>query len=290
MESHGKVLGPITRPKPNSTTKFPKFPNLYNNGHLPPQVGKQPVSETDWQAISERLNSHLAQKHLSSHDVAIKAGVDRKTVDRLRAGQAVRPTTLQWIAQALKVELEQPTNQQDADLSPLSFGGYRKQAVIDYVGDYTAYRRSFDSARRIIASALQIAWDESVPALRFHEDQLNRNRRGKAYEYHFGGDILIPPNLGVMHFVVRSDDGRIRLISTSMPRDEDDTLLVKGFLMTLNEIRDIGYYPVTSPICFVKTRPGETPVTGALEPEDPRHAWADEVLGDIEAKYLPGGG
>lgn len=241
----------------------------------------------DWKRVAERLNQHLARKRLSSRDVARKAGVDRKTVDRLRAGQAVRPSTLQWIEEALKIDLSGATQARETDAAPLSHGGYRKQAVIDYAGRYTAYRRSFDSPGHLIASSLQILWDETLPALRFREAQHNRDQRGKSYEYHFEGDILIPPNLGVMHFMVRSEDGRVRLISTSMPRQEDDTLVIKGFLMTLNEIRDIGYYPVTSPILLAKN-PGTTPpATGVVAPGDERYDWAMDMLTGIEDKYLP---
>ena len=240
----------------------------------------------DWKRVAERLNQHLAKKRLSSRDVARKAGVDRKTVDRLRAGQAVRPTTLQWIEQALKIDLCN-TQAQETDVAPLSHGGYRKQTVIDYAGHYTAYRRSFDTPGHLIASSLQIAWDDALPALRFREAQHNRDRRGKSYEYHFEGDILIPPNLGIMHFMVRSEDGRVRLISTSMPRQEDDTLVIKGFLMTLNEIRDIGYYPVTSPVLLAKDAGTTPPATGVVSQGDERYDWAMDMLADIECKYLP---
>ena len=245
------------------------------------------MTAPEWKGIAERLNAHLAKRRLSSNDVANKAGVDRKTVDRLRGGQAVRLTTLQWIEQALKIDLAAQPAVIEPDISPLAYGGYRKQSVIDYTGTYTAYRRSFDTPGFVIASAMQVSWDESVPALRFSEDQLNRNQRGKSYQYHFGGDVLIPPNLGVMHFMVRSDDGRVRLISTSMPREEYDTLLIKGFLMTLNEIRDIGYYPVTSPVFLAKDRGGESTATGVIGDDDERYAWAADILADIEKKYLP---
>ncbi len=241
----------------------------------------------DWKLVAERLNQHLAKKRLSSRDVARKAGVDRKTVDRLRAGQAVRPTTLQWIEEALKIDLSGEDPARELDVAPLSHGGYRKQAVIDYAGRYTAYRRSFDTPGHLIASSLRITWDEAVPALRFDEEQDNRDRRGKAYRYRFAGEVLIPPNLGVMHFMVRSEDGRVRLISTSMPRQEYDTLVMKGFLMTLNEIRDIGYYPVASPIFLAKAQGTTAPATGVIDRDDDRYDWAMEVLADIEDKYLP---
>jgi len=246
------------------------------------------MSTSDWKHIADRLNAHLARERLSSQDVALRAGVDRKTVDRLRGGRAVRQQTLSWIEEALHIALATPADERAAGLAPPEYGSYRHDMVASYVGIYTGYRRSFDHPGQLIANYLEIHWDDEVGALRFTEDQHNRATSGKAYEYHFGGDVMIPPNLGVIHFVVRSGDGRVRLISTSMPRDDQGTLVMKGFILTLNEIRDIGYYPVTSPIFFAKVAgAAEAPKTGVLTAQDPRHAWAEDTLHDIERKFLP---
>ncbi len=245
------------------------------------------MSARDWKHIADHLNSHLSKARLSSQDVASRAGVDRKTVDRLRAGRAVRPQTLQWIEEALKLELIGKVPSESDDAAPTAFGGYRKDAVSTYVGEYTGYRRSFDTSDHIIASYLEISWNGGAGALSFTENQRNRSDSGKAYEYHFGGDVLIPPNLGVLHFHVRSEDGRVRLISTSMPREEQGTLFMKGFILTLNELRDIGYYPVTSPIFFAKKASESALQAGVIGRDEDRFAWADEILSDIEKKFLP---
>lgn len=251
-----------------------------------PRSDSKARSQADWQAIAERLNAELARTRLSSQDVAARAGVDRKTVDRLRAGQAVRPQTLQWIAGALGLTLE-ATGEAPARAAATRYGGYRRDAVETYIGEYTGYRRSFDTADHLIASYLALSWDDDVNALRFTENQRNEAEPGTAYEYHFGGDVLIPPNLGVLHLVVRSDDGRVRLISTSMPREDGGTLSMKGFILTLNEIRDIGYYPVTSPIFFAKQRPGEAPKTGVITPADERYERIERTLATVERRFLP---
>lgn len=239
----------------------------------------------DFKRIAGELNERLAQARMSSQDLANRAGVDRKTVDRLRAGQAVRGQTLQWIEQALGVELGRASG--DGDTAPAAFGGYRRDTVAGCVGEYVAFRRSFDTAARLIASYLEIAWDEEVGALRFHESQDNRLASGRSYAYRFGGDVLIPPNLGVMHFVVRSGDGRIRVISTSMPREQDGSLTMRGFILTLNELADIGYYPVTSPVLLVRAGATMPLETGVIERGHPRFAWAEEQLAGIEGRFLP---
>ena len=246
------------------------------------------MSNPDWKLIAAQLNDHLTTSRMSSQDLANKAGIDRKTVERLRNGQAVRTQTLQWVEQALKTAFGQPAISATTS-SPASFGGYQRDSVATYVGEYVAFRRSFDTVGRIIASHLQISWNEQGNALSFNESQDNRLASGKAYAYRFGGDVLIPPNLGVMHFVVRSDDGRVRLISTSMPREDDGTLYMKGFILTLNELRDIGYYPVTSPIFLARVGGAVALETGVIESGATRYDWAEDILKNIEGRFLAGG-
>lgn len=245
------------------------------------------MATTDWKQIAEAVNQALSAARWSSQDLANKAGVDRKTVDRLRQGRAVRTQTLTWIEQALKISLSEGDGV-NPDVAPADFGGYRKDAVISYAGEYIALRRSFDQASRIIASFLEIYWDERLPALRFHESQENRLASGKTYAYEFGGDVLMPPNLGVMNLTVRSNDGRVRLISTSMPRDENGILMMKGFILTLNEIQHIGYYPVCSPILIRRQSSDEPLQTGVIDPSDVRYNNARSMLDEIEQRFLPG--
>ncbi len=250
------------------------------------------MADPDWPQIAERLNALLAARRLSSQDLAAKAGVDRKTVDRLRAGQSVRLHTLQWIEQALKAPLRPAAPEADPETAAADLGGYRRGAAGGLVGDWLSYRCSFDRPHQIVASAVEIHWDQARPGLAFREHQHNRGPGGRDYEYRFAGDVLIPPNLGVLHLVVRSDDGRIRVISTSMPRDEEGTQTMKGFLLTLNEIADVGYYPASSPMVLIKLSPGTSAEatageTGVLTPGHPRFAWAEAVLRGVEARFLP---
>jgi len=251
------------------------------------------MSTPDWRAIAEDLNAHLAKRRLSSQELAAKAGVDRKTVDRLRSGRAVRLQTLQWIEQALDHPLTARLRQGDADTAPNDLGGYHRTAVAAYVGEYLSFRRSFDRPDTLVASHVSVSWDTKAPGLRFVEVQHNRGQSGRAYDYRFAGEVLIPPNLGVLHFVVRSGDGRIRVFSTSLPREQAGTLYCKGFLLTLNEITDIGFYPVTTPLFMVKLPPGTAREeiergTGVIENGDERYGWADGILRDTERKFIPG--
>lgn len=245
------------------------------------------MPNVDWKQVAENLNTHLAREHLSSADVARRAGVDRKTVDRLRAGRAVRPHTLEWIEQALRVTLLSGQDARGPDVAPAACGAYHKHTVLPYTGTYTGYRRSFDNPGYLIATRMELFWDDDACMLRFNEDQQNRDDSGRAYQYHFTGDVMIPPNLGVLHLVVKSGDGRIRLISTSMPREDQGTLVMKGYILTLNEITDIGFYPATSPIFLCRETPGSTTTTGVIHQGHQRYEWASAILRDVERKFSP---
>ena len=244
------------------------------------------MSKLDWQLIANQLNDHLEGERISSQMVANRAGVDRKTIERLRAGQAVRPQTLQWIEQALKIELG-PAKQLHVDPAAGHFGGYQRDTVANYIGEYTAYRRSFDTPDRIIASHIGVYWDDEAGGLCFNESQDNQLESGKSFAYRFRGDVQIPPNLGVMHFVVSLDNGLVRLISTSMPREESGSLIMKGFILTLNELRDIGYYPVTSPMFFAAESQMTPLVTGVVDSDHDLYGWANEMLNEIQLRFLP---
>ncbi|MEQ8662879.1 MAG: helix-turn-helix transcriptional regulator [Gammaproteobacteria bacterium] len=246
------------------------------------------MSTPDWTQIAAELNAHLARQRLSAQDLARRAGVDRKTIERLRAGRAVRAQTLGWIEQALGIRLGgSVAASADGSIASAALGGYQRASVAPFVGEYLAVRRSFDTPGRLIASALELRWDAARPALVFAEEQHNRGAAGRVFNYHFQGEVSIPPNLGVMHFTVRSDDGRVRLTTTGMPREEDGTLVMKGFLLTLNELRDIGYYPVTSPVFFARRHAGLTLASGIVEPHSAAHAWADARLVEIATRFLP---
>jgi transcriptional regulator with XRE-family HTH domain len=245
----------------------------------------------DWKRIAETLNSELGRQRLSSQDLARKAGVDRKTVDRLRAGQVVRVHTLEWIEQALGHPLS-PQEQSSPEVAPMSYGGYRLDMVRDYEGDYLCYRRSFDLPGRAVVSHVGVFWDEAKGRLCFDDYQHNRGPDGEDYEYRFSGDVLIPPGLGVLHFVVRSDDGRLRAMTTTLPRDRGEVVDMKGFLLTLNEISDIGFYPVTSPVLFERDLPGLPAEElagriGVLESGAPDYERIAEGLAAVEKKFTP---
>ncbi|MCA8967637.1 MAG: hypothetical protein KDC48_22340 [Planctomycetes bacterium] len=243
----------------------------------------------DWSRIATKLNAELARQRLSAQALARRAGVDRKTVDRLRAGQGVRQTTLTWIEQALGVSLvAAPPAAEPARLAALDYGGYSYELVRSLLGDYLYYRRSFDVVGRLVASHLEVHWDEQRDHLCFVDYQHNRARGGEHFEYRFAGDVLAPAGLGVLHFVVRSNDGRLRAMTTTLPRERNGLFEAKGFLLTLNEIADIGFYPVTTPVQLERVTTADVAARiGVMESGHGDYARVAAALIAIEQKFTP---
>ena len=163
-----------------------------------------------------------------------------------------------------------PPAAEPARLAALDYGGYSYELVRSLLGDYLYYRRSFDVVGRLVASHLEVHWDEQRDHLCFVDYQHNRARGGARYEYRFAGDVLVPAGVGVLHFVVRSNDGRLRAMTTTLPRERNGVIEAKGFLLTLNEIADIGFYPVTTPVLL--ERVGADTIAGRIGVMESGHA------------------
>ena len=248
--------------------------------------------EIDWVVVAQRLDEELLRRSLSTQTLADKAGVDRKTVDRLRHGKRVRTQTLAWIEQALGASLrsEALTTPSSLEIAVESLGGYTRSNYRAYEGDYFGFRRSFDAPGRIICYHLRIYWDPETRRLAFDERQRNA-ANGKVYEYRFKGAVGVPAGLGVLHFICVGG-GAARLTSTTMMRDAQDTYM-RGFMLALNEVADFGYYPTTSPVYLIK-QTAETPeeiILDRIGAYDAADIWKSDVvreLDETERRFAPG--
>ena len=173
-------------------------------------------------------------------------------------------------------------------MAALDYGGYSYELVQPYLGDYLCYRRSFDVVGRLVASHVEVHWDDERDHLCFVDYQHNRARGGERFEYRFAGDVLAPAGLGVLHFVVRSNDGRLRAMTTTLPRERNGVFEAKGFLLTLNEIADIGFYPVTTPVQLERVTRGDVAARiGVMESGHDDYARVAAALAAIERKFTP---
>ena len=209
----------------------------------------------DWVKAGHAVSDAMLKSNWSSNTVAKRAGVDRKTVDRLRRGEKVRFSTLSYIEQALEISIiaEQTGGFDTRDLrAPTELGGYSKENYDVYIGTYYMFRNSYDYEERVICSLFEIVWDYDSGCLAYRELQDNKREDGRRFEYSFLGKVSIPPGLSITQFIGSAGKGFSRVITASSLRGSGPEYF-KGILLGINELSDIGYYPASSPVYIEKT-------------------------------------
>jgi len=239
--------------------------------------------EIDWKEIGQQVEEEMGSQGMSSERLSRKVGVVRRTIDRLRSGKPVRTQTLYWVEEALKVKFR--TENSKAENAPISHGGYSKQSVRRYIKNYAAFRRSYDYKDGIVVSHIVINWDDEVGALRYKETQENVSKSGVTFNYSFDGDVWLPPDLGIVHLAIHGR-GRGRLITMKVAQDEDGIFTMKGFVMALNELRDFGYYPVTSPLLMCEKKGDFNIAPQSMDKSNTHYEKIESMLTDIEKKFL----
>lgn len=252
--------------------------------------------QIDWKETAKVVNEAMLRKGIGSEFVAGKAGVDRRTVDRLRKGQKVRIQTLSWIEPVLELEilsghLSTPTKQQSL-VAPAELGGYSLDTVQSYVGNYYLFRRSFDYDKKIVCAGMSIFWDFDRNGLQFREWQNNISHEGRRFAPVFNGDVSIPVGVGITQFVF--DKGRgFRRVATCTSLRGQKQYFFKGVLVGINEITDVGFCPATSPIYIEKTkevfdRHIENPKVGSFDEDAIWHGTAAMELRSASDKFVAG--
>ncbi len=251
----------------------------------------------DWAATGETLERLLAARNLSSQILADKAGVDRKTVDRLRRGEPVRLRTLAWIETALGASLrpEHPASEEEPphDAAPVRLGAYVRAHYQAYEGWWWGFRRSFDYRERVICHSLRIHWDSAQNCLAFEERQRNRDG-ARRREYDFRGVVSIPAGLGVLYFMIVGE-GAVRVSAATLLRENAGESYMKGVMLALGEMAEVGFYPVVTPLYLVKATREPTPaeLEARLGSFEAGRLWRSDVaeaLADVEARFCRFGG
>lgn len=199
-----------------------------------------------------------------------------KTVRNFLNGAVVRDETVKQICGAARVEIEiaSVTQAPVTDSSDQLHGPYSKEQVIDYIGHFFAYRRSFFDKNTFIKSLYTFQWDEALRRLRFRESQNYQSKRlQRRVSYDQDGDVFISNSIGSVHLLTASA-GALRLIT--LTRLHPDESVMRGAVLTQAEWPD-HYQPAVSPIYFRKVAPIGADMNelarrlGPVEPGDPDH-------------------
>lgn len=249
--------------------------------------------KADWIAVGAALERLLAERNLSSQTLADRAGVDRKTVDRLRRGEAVRLRTLAWIETALGASLREAAEAAPPDAAPARLGAYARAHYRAYEGWWWGFRRSFDYRERVICHSLRIHWDAAQNCLAFEERQMNRDG-ARRRDYEFRGVVSIPAGLGVLYFMIVGG-GPVRVSAATLLRENAGESYMKGVMLALAEMSEVGFYPVVTPLYLVKAQSEPSAADlearlGSFAAESIWRADVREALADVEKRFCRFGG
>jgi hypothetical protein len=217
----------------------------------------------EWNEAGRRISDAMLRRGVSAAWVAHKAGLDRKTVDRVRKGDRIRLQSLTCIEEVLGLSLLN-TNIVDREargqtIAPPELGGYSREMFENYVGTYYMFRNSYDFKDRVICSCIEVSWNQDGGFLVYEENQDNKSPDGRRFRYKFNGKIAIPAGLSITQFLGSSGNGFHRVMTTTGLRGHE-TQYFKGILMGINEVADIGFHPATSPVFIEKA-------SGPADPE-----------------------
>lgn len=201
------------------------------------------------------------EKHrFSKERLAAEIGVDRGTLDRLLKGGTCRDNTLRKIEQCVGVHF-----------GP-SAGTSELVDSADWIcGKYLTYRYSFDHAEQ---SSVVCALGVIEPSLTgtgyaYLERQQNIAPTGECHSIEVEGEAKFFPSVDLLQIVAAP--GVTRVISLKKgARFETE---MRGLLLALNEIQDVGWYPVSSPILFRR------------QPSSVTQAQLMQHLGVLEAEH-----
>jgi len=199
--------------------------------------------------LIDRVTAAMARAGLSSLALAARANLDRKTVDEfLKQKSTPRNNTVKRICDALSIN---ETDSSSDGLAPEELGGYHASAVSHILGEYVMFRRSFDYPDRVIASRFLIFHDEPRSIFRFKEYQLNKSPDGEEFKYVNVGDISVPQDLGIYHFV-SGQGGAKRMLSVKI-LGRDPSISFRGVLCAINvDLSHGNFFPCVSPVYLSK--------------------------------------
>ncbi|WP_246209848.1 helix-turn-helix domain-containing protein [Pikeienuella piscinae] len=258
------------------------------------------ADDIDWPIVAERLRKALSHRRMPVQQLADQSAVHRKTVDRLLQGERIAPDSLLKIERALGERLDEsgapPAAAAPGVAAPAANEGLNPHIPESYVGAYLIFRRSFDHADRIICSALEITRDPVSGHGRFHERLRTVAPDGRKHFNDFKGDVNHAVAVGALQLVA-IDDGYLRTVNLGRLRrevmeDGETREVMRGVLQTMNEVLDIGYYPVASPVHVMRTDLSATEAekagkTGSFGREG---FWEPRIAADLDevmTKFFP---
>ncbi|MEO0860107.1 MAG: caspase family protein [Pseudomonadota bacterium] len=145
--------------------------------------------------------------------------------------------------------------------APLRMGGYAKEDVASYVGDYVVVQPYYGDHSRFRGYGMHIRWSEDVPCLEFQESEGRRDHKN-------AGAVYIPQRSTTLSFVsIHRGQVRQMLVSEHVIRKE-----MFGVTSTMANTFGLNYAPASVPVLVKRVAEVDPEVIGDLCAETPAHA------------------
>lgn len=240
------------------------------------------------------MKTAMIEKKLTQHQLADAADCHEKTIQNLFAGRTVRDQTLFDVCMVLDLDFDDvqcawkgeghasdgrleaapsaATSAPDGGeaverqslipgVAPLHMGGYTRDAVDHYIGNYLTLRPAFDGGPAIIAYRTEFFWSDLANALCFRE----QDRPDAAYSHR--GHLYIPSSSMFIHLVSLTK-GAMRMVLVSQI---DQFNKMRGIITTLNKALGSAFTPVAAPILYERLDDFDDIAFGSIEPDDPAY-------------------
>lgn len=226
-------------------------------------------TKTQRLAIAAAIQHHLDAHGLSRKDL-IRDYLSKSTIDKVFQGE-FSERTLTKIEAILNISLTAKPAEEDQ--APSHVGGYALQAVAHLQGDYLCVRPLFSDPLSLNAYLIRIAWDRTMPSLRFEE----LSRRDAKYAQK--GTVYVPFGTPFIN-LVSTNLGNLRTVLLSLP---DSDGICRGIISTLSNPKGTMYTPVAAPIFLRRLAKGEQPETGFIKPDNESYAGYLAILTSVMA-------
>jgi hypothetical protein len=227
-----------------------------------------PIEDADRQTVAQAVRAYIAKERISREEFAQRTKLGKSTVDKLVVGLFSEKTVMQ-IESQLGIHLRR--SGPSVEMADAELGGYTREEVQPYVGDYIFARPCFRKEGVVHAFHMQIAWDHAVNGLLIKE----RTQGARHLQL---GRIYLPR--GARHFIILSNDrGWMKTLILSR---FDSRKRMKGVMLTLGRALANFYMPMAMPIVMTKSDKIEAHELGRIAPGARSYGGHCQDLAEVE--------
>jgi hypothetical protein len=163
---------------------------------------------------------------------------------------------------------------------PTRFGGYTRDQVEHYMGDYLSVRRSVTHPENYLGSLVTIFWDDEIRAARFSENNKFTASDGRKMDFSQSGTLHLSAQIGLVHLLT-ARFGAIRLVTLTRLQLAEPVMY--GAMLT--QVPEAGsYMPAKTTVHFRKiTAESEARAKSLMGPIDVNNPFYFDVRRDLDA-------